>query len=66
MPVMVIPEIGIICPGLGTVEMDPEKFPWIFIRTDVGVFPGTVEKKTVTRMQPLKRSFRLRITVRGR
>lgn len=45
MPVMVIPEIGIICPGLGTVEMDPEKFPWIFIRTDVGVFPRTVEKK---------------------
>ena len=51
MPVMVIPEIGIISPGLGTVEMDPEKFPWIFIRTDVGVFPGTVEKKTVTRMR---------------
>ena len=51
MPVMVIPEIGIICPGLGTVEMDPEKFPWIFIRTDVGVLQGTVEKKTVTRMR---------------
>lgn len=45
MPVMVLPEIGIICFDLGTVEMNPEQFPWVFIRTYVGVFSRTVEKK---------------------
>ena len=47
MPVMVLPEIGIICFDLRTVEMNPEQFPGVFIRTYVGVFSRTVEKKTV-------------------
>ena len=47
MPVMVLSETGIICLSLWPVEVDPEQFPWVFIRTDVGVFPGTVEEETV-------------------